>query len=48
MKTFYLLPVLIIFSSCSVAVDEEIEVIDPNDNWGEITIKSLVMFLLII
>ena len=40
MKTFYLLPVLIIFSSCSVAVDEEVEVIDPNDNWGEITIKS--------
>ena len=40
MKIFYLLTVLIIFSSCSGAIDEEVEVIDPNDNWGQITTQS--------
>jgi hypothetical protein len=40
MKIFYLLTVLTIFSSCSGAVDEEVEVIDPNDNWGEITTQT--------
>jgi len=40
MKIFYLLTVLTIFSSCSGAVDEEVEVIDPNDNWGQITTQS--------
>jgi len=36
-KFSYLLTVLIIFSSCSGAGDEEVEAIDPNDNWGKTT-----------
>jgi len=36
-KFLYSITVLIIFSSCSGAGDEEVEAIDPNDNWGKTT-----------